>query len=98
MTHPRFWTIEEMAAHLGVRETAIRKRLLVASHERAASGEWPWGLVPEPEPGGWVKWDSHRPDVLSWVEWAVCERDGQKEWKPGERRRATVLVGESRVA
>ena len=93
MTHPRYWTIDEMGQHLGVRPSAIRKRILFAGYEFDESGEWPWGLIPRPEPGGWVKWDSRRIDVRSWVEWAVAERDGPPHWKPGVSRRASVLIG-----
>ena len=66
-THPRYWTIPEMAAHLGVRETAILKRILVARRRSEAEGAWPADVIPRPEPGGWVKWDSTRPDVRAWV-------------------------------
>ena len=70
MTHPRFWTIAEMAAHLGVKESAILKRILVArrrSESDDAGGVWPADVIPRPESGGWVKWDSTRPDVRAWV-------------------------------
>lgn len=77
-THPRFWTIAEMAAHLGVKETAILKRILVARRYSEAEGEWPANVIPRPEHGGWVKWDSTREDVRRWVRRARAVRAGRE--------------------
>ena len=56
-----------MADHLGVKDTAILKRLLTARRRSEAEGVWPADVIPRPESGGWVKWDSTRPDVRAWV-------------------------------
>lgn len=66
-THPRYWTIDEMAGHLGVLPSAILKRQLVAKRKWLETGVWPAETLPRPEPGGWVKWDSTRTDVRAWV-------------------------------
>lgn len=80
-THPRYWTIDEMAGHLGVRKPTILKRILNARRVYRKTGTWPAAVpsfIPEPEPGGWVKWDSTRLDVRAWVRWARAERSNRE--------------------